>query len=659
MKSLWDDKAAKDFFNNALDLRVYTSRLLGQNPDLVLHGGGNTSVKAELKDDFGQTQSILYVKASGWDLATIKPEGFAGVKMDALLKMAEFEHLSDTDMVRMQRCAMIDPYAPNPSVEAILHAIIPFKFVDHTHADVVVTVTNTPNGEKKIREIYGERVIIIPYVMPGFILARKVFELTRDIDWKNYDCMVLLNHGIFTFDDDAKVSYEKMIRSVTKVEEYLKKNNAVVSFEDVPVDISYEDLKNLAVIRKKVSLQRGCPVLSQIKLDGLSANYAKNKNLKKVALQGPLTPDHVIRTKRIPIILDKNVESDLEAYGKEYDQYFKKYKEEGVICLDCAPRWGIWRDRGRLSFGRSVGEMNIINDITKQTMNAILNAELLGGWRALDPKDIFDVEYWDLEQAKLKKQANNKVFQGKVFVVTGAASGIGKACTLEIVKQGGCVTALDISSDVESLFDDNSVLGLRCDLTDEYQIEEAIKKTILQFGGIDGLVSNAGVFPMSATIENMDESVWQLSMDVNLTSHQRLLKRCIPFLEQGVDPAVVFIGSKNVPAPGPGAGAYSVAKAGLTQLARVAALELAEKGIRVNTLHPNQVFDTAIWTDEVLKKRAEHYGVSVDEYKKSNLLKTELVSSDVASLACALLSPLFSKTTGAQIPVDGGNDRVI
>jgi NAD(P)-dependent dehydrogenase (short-subunit alcohol dehydrogenase family) len=283
----------------------------------------------------------------------------------------------------------------------------------------------------------------------------------------------------------------------------------------------------------------------------------------------------------------------------------------------------------------------------------------MGGWNALPEKDIFELEYWELEQAKLGKAKSVPPLQGRVALVTGAASGIGLACVEELHAQGAAVVALDLNPAVQEQFPQKDILGLACDITEDEQIKQAVAETVRHFGGLDILISNAGAFFASETIDEMADQSWDSSLAINLTSHQRLLKACAPYLKLGFDPAVVMIASKNVPAPGPGAAAYSVAKAGQTQLARVAALELGGSGVRVNTLHPDAVFDTAIWTPEVLANRAEHYGMTVEQYKTKNVLKTEVRSRDVAALACAMAGPLFSRTTGAQVPIDGGNDRVI
>ncbi len=653
MESRWNDQDALACEGNLLKLRVYTSRLLGLDEDLVMHGGGNTSVKIKDSNLFGEIDEVLYVKGSGWDLATIEAEGFAPVKMEMLLKMANLEAMSDLEMVKYQRMAMTNPSAPNPSVEAILHAIIPFRFVDHTHADAVVTITNTANGEASIKEIYGDRVLIIPYVMPGFVLARKIYEMTKDLDWSTIDGMILLNHGVFTFHDEAKVSYEQMIRLVSKAEQYLDSHAA----KRLSASEGIVDPMQIAKIRKAVSEVWGHPVLASTDNTGSTLGFSQLPEVKEIASRGPITPDHIIRTKQHPVVLSAHPERDIEAFKKSYQAYFEEHAN-GETMLDQAPRWAILPGTGSVFFGPSVKHTRIIRDIAVHTQRAIYRAEQLGGWQPLPAAKLFEMEYWSLEQAKLKKAGGFKPFQGKVALITGAASGIGKACVEMLVSGGAVIGALDISPEVEGLSSE-AVLPLVADVSDLEQVNQSVKQLVTRYGGLDMLVSNAGIFPKSAKIAEMPFDTWRRSLDINLTSHQQLIQCCIPFLELGFDPAIVIIGSKNVPAPGPGAAAYSVAKAGLTQLSRVAALELGDKGIRVNVVHPNAVYDTAIWTNEVLKARAEHYGLSVEEYKTNNLLKSEVTSDDVALLVREMLGKTFAKVTGAQIPIDGGNERVI
>ena len=292
-------------------------------------------------------------------------------------------------------------------------------------------------------------------------------------------------------------------------------------------------------------------------------------------------------------------------------------------------------------------------------MASIFAAEALGGWKPLPEKEIFDVEYWELEQAKLKRASSPASLSGKVALVTGAASGIGLACAQRLIEEGAVVVGLDIAPNVTDGLDHDAYRGHVCDVTDVGVVHDVVAATIREFGGLDILVSNAGVFPGSETIAETQPEHWQNTLAVNVTSHQQILKECVPYLELGVDPAVVIIGSKNVAAPGKGQASYSVSKAGVTQLARVAALELGPLGIRVNVVHPNNVFDTALWTPDVLEERARHYGMTVEEYKKNNILGVDVTSNDVAAMVCTMVGPAFAKTTGAQIPIDGGNDRVI
>ena len=653
MISLWNNKEAKKFQTD-LDLRVYTSRLLGQDSSLVLHGGGNTSVKSTATNLFGETEDILYVKGSGWDLATIEAEGFAPVKMDMLLKMAELKELDDTNMVKYQRMAMTNPSAPNPSVEAILHALIPFKFVDHTHTDAVVTITNTANGEDRIRELYGKNVLVIPYIMPGFVLAKLIYDMTRDVNWDKLEGMVLMNHGLFTFNDDAKKSYEKTIELVDKAEQYLKHHHAILKTKKQKCHIS--TLK-LAQIRKEISDLKGNATISILNNSNEAINFSK-QNIKHISQQGPLTPDHVIRTKRIPVIIGDNYQKDFKNYIKEYKNYFNNNKKNETL-LNPAPNFAILKNHGTLSFGKNAKEANIIKDINDHTFEAILKAEKLGGYKALSAKNIFDVEYWELEQAKLKKSGSSPEFSGKVAVVTGAASGIGLAIAKMLNAKGAAVVALDINPDVKNIFNKADMVGIKCDLTSSEDIQNAVDAAVKNFGGIDIVVSNAGIFTPSENLDSLSDDNWEKSMSINLTSHQKLIKYTAPFLKLGIDPAIVMVASKNFPAPGKGAAAYSVAKAGQTQLARIAALELGEYGIRVNTLHPHAVFDTAIWTPKVLEARAKNYGMTVEEYKTNNVLKTEIRSDNVAELVCAMAGKPFAKTTGSQVAIDGGSDRII
>lgn len=391
MKNLWQDKEAKNFKSD-LDLRVYTSNLLGSDDKLVLHGGGNTSVKTKIDNE-----DILFVKGSGWDLATIKAQGFSPVKLDALLKMARLKTLSDSDMVKEQKNAMIDKNAPNPSVEAILHAIIPFKFVDHTHADSIVTISNSKTGKENIKKLFPD-FLIIPYVMPGFILAQTIYNMSKNIDWYKCKGIILHNHGIFTFDNDAKISYTKMINAVTKAEKFLQKfANIRLKTPNTKKKIDIKRIQNI------ISKHKGFEVVLNVNKSDLAYTYASKNDLEFFTCRGVLTPEHIIRTKRVPLVLkDDNFEEAIKKYEDEYIKYFKEFSTD-EICLNPSPNYAVIKDFGIVSFGKNEKEASIINDIVEHTMQAVLQADMLGGYKSIDKKDSFAMEYWELEQAKLKK----------------------------------------------------------------------------------------------------------------------------------------------------------------------------------------------------------------------------------------------------------------
>jgi len=656
MRSLWKDDEAGQFQGD-LGFRVYTSRLLGRDRSLVLHGGGNTSVKIREKNIFGEEETVLYVKGSGWDLETIEPQGFSPVRLSHVLRLAELPSLSDPEMVNQLVTHMLMAAAPAPSIETILHGLMPQKFVDHTHADAVLSVTNTREGEKRIRDIYGKRCVVIPYLIPGFDLAQYCAREFKRQGTPETVGMVLLNHGIFSFGATARESYERMIDLVTLAEKYLDSKRAwsvaLTSSQPAKPKGSAQ-----AELRREISDAAGAPMILRTVTNERTLGFATHPQLARISQQGPATPDHVIRTKRTPML-----GTDVARYVQTYKDYFSEHapgaKEQKTI-LDPAPRVVLDPAFGLAAAGRTAKDAGVAAEIYDHTIDVILRAEALGGFQALPSKDIFDVEYWDLEQAKLRKGGKPPAFAGEVALVTGAASGIGKATAGALLARGAAVVGLDLDSGVESLHARPDFLGLRCDVTDEAQVRSALERAVLAFGGVDMLILNAGVFPASRRIAELPAEEWRKSMTVNLDANLILMRACHAFLKLALRGGrVVVIGSKNVSAPGPGAAAYSASKAALNQLARIAALEWGADRIRVNTVHPNAVFDTGLWTEEVLSQRARQYGMTVEAYKTNNVLRTEVSSRDVAELAAEMCGPLFAKTTGAQVPVDGGNERVI
>jgi rhamnose utilization protein RhaD (predicted bifunctional aldolase and dehydrogenase)/NAD(P)-dependent dehydrogenase (short-subunit alcohol dehydrogenase family) len=657
--SQWDDREASAF-DGALAQRVYTSRLLGRDHALVLHGGGNTSVKIRERNIFGDEEDILYVKGSGWDLETIEAPGFAPVRLAHVLRLAALPQLSDPQMVKELRAAMTDPAAPTPSVETILHGILPYRFVDHTHADALLAITNTADGEQRVREVYGDSVVVLPYVMPGFDLARLAASRFPAEAGPSTVGMVLLNHGFFSFGETAREAYERMIELVARAEAYLERHDASRVALPTASAVAPQTVvrTEVASLRHQVSQAAGFPVILSSHTDPHSMGFVERSDLAEITQHGPATPDHVIRTKRVA-----QIGRDVGKFVAEYHAYFTHNaanSAQALKMLDPAPRVILDSALGLITIGRTAQDAGIAYDVYEHTIDIVERASALGGYRALPAADIFAVEYWDLEQAKLRRAGNPPVFAGEIALVTGAASGIGKAAVESFLKRGAAVVGLDINPGVSDMLQRPEFLGVQCDVSRGDDLERALDATARAFGGLDMLVLNAGIFPSSRRIEALPLAEWRRVMDINLDANLALLGAAHPLLKCAPRGGrVLAVGSKNVPAPGPGAAAYSASKAALNQLARVAALEWGADGIRVNVVHPNAVFDTGIWTEEVLRTRADSYGLSVDDYKKSNVLRVEVTSRDVAELIVEMCGPLFAKTTGAQVPIDGGNERVI
>ncbi len=657
MQNLWTDGEAAQF-PGELGQRVYTSRLLGRDKSLVLHGGGNTSVKIREQTPTGDDTETLYVKGSGRDLEFIDEGGFSPVSVDHLVKLARLESLSDPQMLNEMLTHMTRASAPAPSVEAILHAILPHKYVDHTHADAVLAVTNTPDFGSRIEEIYGDSVILVPYVMPGFVLSQLCAKLLPSAGSGTIG-LVLAKHGIFSFGATARESYDRMISLVEKAERYLQSHGAwspgspMSSRKRTPPVAS-----EVAAFRKEISRVAGKPMVMRLDRSDSVMQFIGRKDLAVVSQQGPPTPDHVIRTKHIPML-----GRDVNEYANAYSAYFNEHRTraaEPLSSLDSAPRVVLDPELGMCAVGQSVRDADIVADLYHHTIDVIQRSVELGGYEALPHGDLFDVEYWDLEQAKLRRAGTAPMFAGEIALVTGAASGIGKACVASLLARGAAVAGLDVDSAISSLHDRPDFLGIVCDVTSPAAVMAALEQTVASFGGLDILILNAGVFPVGSGIAALGEEAWRGVMQVNLDANLTMLRESHPLLREAPHGGrVVVIGSKNVPAPSPGVAAYSASKAALSQLGRVAALEWARDNIRVNQLHPDGVFDTGIWTEDVLAQRAKSHGLGVAEYRTRNLLRIEVTSRDVAELAAEMCGPLFAKITGAQVPIDGGNDRVI
>jgi rhamnose utilization protein RhaD (predicted bifunctional aldolase and dehydrogenase)/NAD(P)-dependent dehydrogenase (short-subunit alcohol dehydrogenase family) len=655
MLNRWKRSEAEEY-GSGLGACVYVSRLIGADPNLVLHGGGNTSVKDSFEDVGGRCVEALYVKGSGFDLATIEASGFTPLSLTRLCYLLTLEALDDPDMVKALSTSSLEAAAPRPSVETLMHAAIPSRFVLHSHADAVLTLCSAGAPDSRVREALGEDIEVLPYIMPGFGLAQAVRRAIEAHPKAATGSIVLLHHGLVTYGDSAEAAYERHIELVTRAEEYLERLAPLPDFASAR-PLSPTDPLEMAQLRKRVSVAAGHPVVLMRHTDDVVRWFIEHIDLEGVARRGPLTPDHVTRTKPMPL-----VGRDVDGYLADYQAYYERYRERArtpLTRLDPAPRVILDRDMGMLTVGRHPGEAIAAADIFRHTMPVMVQAEALGGYSPPSLDHIFDVEYWQLQQAKLAAE-DGPEFTGEVAIVTGAASGIGRACAEVLLEKGAAVVGIDAAPSITTAFQGTSWLGLQADVTDRAAMAAAMRAGVERFGGVDMTVVSAGVFGKPTPIAQLDQALWDPVIAVNVTAVANLMTAVYALLREAPRGGrVVIIGSKNVPAPGYGAAAYSSSKAAVTQLARVAALEWAPDGIRVNLVHPDAVFDTGLWVPELLAQRAARYGMTIEQYRRRNLLGKDVTSRAVGLLVADMCGENFGVTTGAQVPIDGGNERVI
>ncbi len=680
MDSLWRDEDAEAMVahyapqgvNRDVALRVYTTRLLGGDPRLVLHGGGNTSVKTTATDIAGDEVDVLCVKGSGWDMGDIEPAGLPAVRLDGLGKLRALDVLSDEDMVNAQRTGLLDASAPNPSVETLLHAFLPHKFIDHTHSTAVLAVTDQPSPERVCSEVFGDRAALVPYVMPGFALAKKaaeVFEANPDVDG-----LILLKHGIFSFGDSAQEAYERMVALVTLAEDRIAQAQAKpipaarLAKEIAPVADAALILRGLLAETLDEAEGTHRRLILDFRTNEAIRAYVGGRDVARYSQRGVVTPDHAIRTKPLPLIvpapaagkIDKfavGARRAVERYAADYHGYFGRHKGRGdpKTELDPMPRVVLVPGLGLFGAGATSGAARIAADIAENTVEVIRDAEAIGTYDPVTEADQFDIEYWSLEQAKLAR-GSEPALARHVVVLTGGASGIGLATAKAFAAQGAEVAILDREGDVvlAAVGDiGGSALAVTCDVTKPDHVRAAFDFVCEKFGGVDIVVSNAGA-AWQGRIGEVDDAVLRESFELNFFAHQSVAQNAVRVMQaQGTGGVLLFNASKQAVNPGPDFGPYGLPKAATMFLSRQYALEYGEAGIRSNAVNADRV-NTGIFSDGFLEKRARARGVTPEEYLRSgNLLKREVKADDVAQAFVDLA--LAQKTTGAVITVDGGN----
>ena len=679
MKSRWSDRDSQDFVaryarqgvGEDLAHRVYTTRLLGSDPRLVLHGGGNTSVKTVLRDQLGEEVEVICVKGSGWDMGDIEPAGLPAVRLAELRRLRGLAQLSDEEMVNFQRINLLDSSAPNPSVETLLHAFLPHKFIDHTHSTAVLALTDQPDGEALVRGVYGERVAYVPYTIPGFALAKSVaeiFERTPQVEG-----LVLLQHGIFTVGDTAKLAYERMIAFVTLAEERLTRQRKTPARAELPTNLAR--LCDIApILRGAVAIERNAmagTVKRQIlcfRSSPAILAYVNGADLARYSQVGVVTPDHTIRTKNWPLIVPaphahklddwkKDVQAAVEAFVARYHDYFARNNERAnprKTELDPLPRVILVPGIGLFGVGSSAKDAAIAADIAQNTVEVIADAEAIGEYRCISQSDMFDVEYWALEQAKLGKAAE-KVLARQVCIITGGGSGIGAATARAMAAHGAEIAILDRDHDMAlkaAKAIHKNALAIACDVTDPHSLRAAFDRVVDAFGGVDIVVSNAGA-AWQGNIGTVDDEVLRKSFELNFFAHQSVAQNAVRIMmAQGTYGCLLFNTSKQAVNPGKDFGPYGLPKAATLFLVRQYALDHGKDGIRANAVNADRV-RTGLLTDEMVAARSKARGVSQATYMSGNLLGREVYASEVAEAFVYLAHA--EKTTAAVITVDGGN----
>jgi rhamnose utilization protein RhaD (predicted bifunctional aldolase and dehydrogenase)/NAD(P)-dependent dehydrogenase (short-subunit alcohol dehydrogenase family) len=670
MENLWADAEAQSFVeryadtcNRDLAERVYSSRLIGRNPALVLHGGGNTSVKTRVRDDMGREVDVLCVKGSGWDLELIEPAGFPALRMQELLPLRQLPALSDEDMVNAQRTRMLLASAPNPSVETLLHAFLPHKYIDHSHADAILALVDQPNAEAICRERFGDRLAIVPYIMPGFALAKlaaEVYEAQPDVEG-----LLLLKHGLFTFGASARESYDRHIAAVDSAETFAKKRRYWSTRSSLPPPLPLP-FSELAPTVRGLLGEHSRRYFLHLRQSRELYDFVTDPRLDALSQVGCATPDHVIRTKRFPLILRIDLgrpvdeqttamRSALDAYRAAYRSYVSRQAGERrrrVTPLDPDPRILLVPGMGVIGVGESAKAARIAADIYEHTVEVIRSAEAVGRYEALPEGDIFDMEYWSLEQAKLGKGAKRPL-EGQAVYITGAAHGIG-AATAKLFAQAGAALYL-VDRDAEALAGVAKQLSAAyatVDLTDELAVRASVAAAVELYGGLDGVVSNAGTAPQGA-IREVSTAALEASFRINFFAHQWVASAASAvFARQGLGGFLLFNASKSAWNPGPDFGPYALPKAALLALAKQYALELGSIGVRSNAVNADRIRTQLLDANDVAE-RARARGLSADQYYRANLLAREVTADDVAQAFLSLA--LAQSTTGSVLTVDGGN----
>jgi rhamnulose-1-phosphate aldolase/alcohol dehydrogenase len=671
MNSRWDEAAAKKL--GGLDLLVYASRLIGAETSLVVWGGGNTSIKQTERDHRGREVRVLRVKGSGSDLKSIERKHFPGVRMDDVLALLERKDMGDQEMVDYLAHTLQEPSSPRPSIETLLHGFLPADAVIHTHADAIVSLTNNDRSTDVLREVYGDDVIALPYRRPGFLISREVAETFER--HPHAKAILLEKHGTICWGATVEEAYRATVELISRAEEAIAhKAKSRVPFGGAAVPaLPAEARRRVALsvapaLRGLVGRDRRVVIAYDDAPDVLE--FACSTEAAELSKIGPATPDHTIYTKRLPCFVPVSEAHDpaavKDALKASIDRFVADYTA-GAALTDPFPRVITVAGLGMFTTGKDRRTAGIVNDIYHHTIAVLGAATSFGRYVSLSACDAFDVEYWPLELYKLAQAPPEKELARRIALVTGGASGIGRAAALRLAAEGAHVVVADldeagahkVADEVVAAVGGGRAVGVGMDVASELSVRGGFEEAVLAYGGIDIVVSNAGI-AHSAPVDEMSLAEWERSFAVNSTGHFLVAREGMRLLKaQGLGGAFVFVATKNVMSPGKDFAAYSAAKAAEAQLAKVLALEGGPHGIRSNIVNPDAVFrDSKLWSAEIRRERARAQGITVEQledfYRKRNILAAPILPEDVAEAILFLVSDRSAKTTGCTITVDGG-----
>ncbi|TKH10177.1 bifunctional aldolase/short-chain dehydrogenase [Peribacillus simplex] len=681
VNNLWSDKEASKVTSGVEEL-VYRSNLIGTDRAVCNWGGGNTSMKTMEKDFRGREIEVMWVKGSGSDLATMKAGNFTGLNLADIHPLIERDDMPDADMVEYLSHCMIDSKHPRMSIETLLHAFLPFKHVDHTHPDAIISLCCADNGKEVANEIFGDRFVWVPYERPGFTLSKMIAKGVNNNP--QAELVLMEKHGLVTWGETSKEAYEKTISIITEAEEFIKSRQheedafGGQAFDSLPEAERKKVLASIMpVIRGAVGEEKKMLLTFDDADDVLQ--FLNSKNAAALSQVGAACPDHLVHTKMKPLYINwdpqnerteslvEKVKTGIQQYKEEYKQYFERNKNEGDVMFEAAPRVILIPGVGMVNTGRNVAMANVSGALYHRAIAVMKGATALGEFVSLSENESYNVEYWPLELYKLSLSPAEAEFSRKVAFITGGAGGIGSATARRLVSEGAHVVLADlniegaekVADEINKEYGEIRAAAFKMDVTSEEQVQDAFEKSALTFGGIDIIVNNAGL----ATSSPFDETTlkeWNLNINVLGTGYFLVAREAFKQMkQQGTGGNMVFVGSKNSVYAGKNASAYSSVKALETHLARCIAVEGGDFGIRVNSVLPDAVLQgSSIWGSGWRQERADAYGIEPDQledhYKKRTTLLVNIFPEDIAESIAFFASSKADKTTGCMVTVDGG-----